>query len=416
MELLPGCSQCFHFRERWTDLQRHCVKNHGVDISEELGAKSCVWGLTVLDETSARPTYAETPEEEICRSPLEGEALTARQISVIARAQVREPAPQHRPARGRIPPPSMDSRRVVHARRVLAGRPLTDPRPSPRRSPRHQPSSEPASERTDPRAQPRHSQRIARKDIQMYASARESSSGTAHSGRETPKISPSSSTHSVDSQSSRKSRRSDDSKKRQISPLLVRIRRPTKPSATVSRPPEEPHSCETVTYGEFTMNLSLQSSLSSTLPVMGTSVEESPSRERRRKSLDEVVGALAGVAVAVAAEELETSQPAIEVPILDAEKEPKDEDGDAAVSEYKPVVSPVSSPGGVPTEVETRAVSPPVVVPIPVAVRTSSPVLIRIGHSHAATQTDIHLEPSDVVVVIPRQGGYMSVQSFQQPR
>ena len=77
MELLPGCPRdCFYFRSRWSDVWKHCQSYHGLDIHNVSSFGGCVWGLTKMDVSGGKPTYAAVRQENICLYTLRSEALT----------------------------------------------------------------------------------------------------------------------------------------------------------------------------------------------------------------------------------------------------------------------------------------------------------------------------------------------------
>ena len=119
MELLPGCQDCFYYRSRWADVRKHCFRLHNKDINSE-GSDNVLWGLAQLDESKPNPTYSTLTEDAVCVYPLKGEAFTPLQIQVVARAQFLEATTQDsshsshsRPSRAsRTDPPEVKSRRV----------------------------------------------------------------------------------------------------------------------------------------------------------------------------------------------------------------------------------------------------------------------------------------------------------------
>jgi hypothetical protein len=99
MELLPGCSLCFHYRYRWSDVKKHCKTQHNYDLesSKIPPGEGCRWGLTEMDAgTVGKPTYAWVSEQDICPYPLENETMAHENWRVFlcakfpARQSVRE--------------------------------------------------------------------------------------------------------------------------------------------------------------------------------------------------------------------------------------------------------------------------------------------------------------------------------------
>ena len=103
MELLPGCprSDCFYFRSRWSDVKKHCLDRHQLNIDQESGALGCAWGLTVLDSSRFKPSYAYVQAADICEYPLSQEPLSQHQTVVCSRAAVVEEEPRRGRGRGR---------------------------------------------------------------------------------------------------------------------------------------------------------------------------------------------------------------------------------------------------------------------------------------------------------------------------
>ena len=91
MEFLPGCSKCFYYRSRWADVKKHCDRQHQVDIDSDGSEQGVAWGLTRLDDNTARPTYSSVDAADICSYPLRDEQLTLEQLRVVGSAQFVEP-------------------------------------------------------------------------------------------------------------------------------------------------------------------------------------------------------------------------------------------------------------------------------------------------------------------------------------
>ena len=87
MEFLPGCPSCFYYRSRWTDVKKHCERHHQLDVDRYLVDQGVVWGLTCIDGTSTRPTYANVSHGEVCEYPLREERLTVKQLQVVGMAK-----------------------------------------------------------------------------------------------------------------------------------------------------------------------------------------------------------------------------------------------------------------------------------------------------------------------------------------
>ena len=87
LELLPGCPSCFYYRSRWSDVKKHCQDRHRLDINVEQGSRGCAWGLTALDTSRHRPSYAYVKEEDICEYPLSSETLSEHQKLIRDRAR-----------------------------------------------------------------------------------------------------------------------------------------------------------------------------------------------------------------------------------------------------------------------------------------------------------------------------------------
>ena len=86
LELLPGCPHCFYYRSRWSDVKKHCTDQHRLDIDSQHGAHGCAWGLTVLDSSRHRPSYAYVSQDDICQYPLAQETLSPQQTKIRDRA------------------------------------------------------------------------------------------------------------------------------------------------------------------------------------------------------------------------------------------------------------------------------------------------------------------------------------------
>ena len=96
MELLPGCPDCFYFRSRWADVKKHCLRQHSRDIDRHEDDQGVAWGLTRFDDSKSKPTYSGLEERNVCNYPLKGEALSRGQITVVGSAQFLEPPTQSR--------------------------------------------------------------------------------------------------------------------------------------------------------------------------------------------------------------------------------------------------------------------------------------------------------------------------------
>lgn len=91
MELLPGCPNCFYFRSRWADVRKHCMRQHGgQDIDQLPDAEGVRWGLTSVDETKVKPTYSGLQESDVCLYPLEREEMTVHQTTVVGTAVLKD--------------------------------------------------------------------------------------------------------------------------------------------------------------------------------------------------------------------------------------------------------------------------------------------------------------------------------------
>ena len=83
MEFIPGCPSCFYMRRRWADVKKHCERQHQLDIDRHHGDQGVAWGLTRLDDSSARPTYSNVAQSDICKYPTKEEHLTFEQLRVV---------------------------------------------------------------------------------------------------------------------------------------------------------------------------------------------------------------------------------------------------------------------------------------------------------------------------------------------
>jgi len=118
LELIPGCSECFYFRLRWSDVKKHAASKHGLDL--DAGEGPVRWGVTVRDVGSQKPTYASRTEDEVCLYPREEEEFPATLTRILRRA-AGGPDDDRRPSRAPSPSPGPSSRRDHSP----AGRPLT---------------------------------------------------------------------------------------------------------------------------------------------------------------------------------------------------------------------------------------------------------------------------------------------------
>ena len=90
LDFIPGCVDCAYYRSRWTDVRKHNIRQHSRDIDVSQGLEGVAWGLTVLDSSKAKPSYANTAESEICEYPLEEEKLSTKQQHVLSQAKSQE--------------------------------------------------------------------------------------------------------------------------------------------------------------------------------------------------------------------------------------------------------------------------------------------------------------------------------------
>ena len=129
MELLPGCPVCFYFRSRWSDVKKHCLDKHLLDIDAVQGSRGCSWGLTVLDSSRHRPSYAYVLESDICDYPLASETLTKHQQEIRGRAKT---AARSQPSTSGHQQGQRTRSKTRHSTRSASPRPSSSSRRQPR--------------------------------------------------------------------------------------------------------------------------------------------------------------------------------------------------------------------------------------------------------------------------------------------
>ena len=97
LELIPGCPRCQYFRGRWSDVKKHCMRTHELDVDEKLSVGGCIWGLVKVDVETSKPTYASVSPEDICLYPLQGETLTSKQRRILGKPRPRSPHKSSKP-------------------------------------------------------------------------------------------------------------------------------------------------------------------------------------------------------------------------------------------------------------------------------------------------------------------------------
>ena len=69
----------------------HCNRQHDIDIDFLHEDRGVAWGLTRLDDSKTKPTYADLRERDVCEYPLKGEKLSEIQTYIIGIAKFMEP-------------------------------------------------------------------------------------------------------------------------------------------------------------------------------------------------------------------------------------------------------------------------------------------------------------------------------------
>jgi len=108
LELIPGCSECFYFRLRWSDVRKHAASKHGLDLNA--GEGPVRWGVTLRDVGSQKPTYASRTEDEVCFYPREEEEFPAALTRILRQAAGGSDGDRRSP-RASSPSPGPSSRR-----------------------------------------------------------------------------------------------------------------------------------------------------------------------------------------------------------------------------------------------------------------------------------------------------------------
>ena len=383
LEFLPGCPVCFYYRSRWADVKKHCQRQHDVDIDLLLDDQGVAWGLTRLDDSKVKPTYSSLREEDICKYPLKGETLTQRQVIIVGAAQFAEPTVQPRTR-------SRESERAKttgrSSKRLASSSPARDNgrRPSSR--------SGKTSAEVGKREPAHPSGKAAASGAKSTAPVRVKERGTVKSGADqgngvpqTPQKQQSSGV--VQTPDLREWRSAVYSS----TPASGRQLRSSTPqdldASQITLPPTPCKSGAETSFGSRT----------------------TPRRSARR-SLDQVVQELSSsVGTMETVSELGIPSPApLSIPVLEPEevRELSGISGATAATAATAASSSssrTSSSGGTTSDSQDLyELVDPSTLPAGTVVR---PVPVC-----TATQTELHLDPDDVVLVIPRGGGRLHLQ------
>ena len=436
LELLPGCPDCFYFRGRWDDVKKHCLQRHKLDINRETGAQGCAWGVTSVDKSRTKPTYAFVQETDVCTYPKEGETLSGLQEKF--RQQGREYAEvQESPPRSRSAPQPSTSQEK--RKRQEKPHKSLSPKRRRKRSPVPSHSSQPIMPRKSPRTRPQSSRR---EDKPPQSSRREDkppqSSKSVETTRPRTVVTPkgkgrgkSSQTKTVTVQVETKvtepqpststiSLSSTSSRDIQVTPIKLRLRQESSPR--VSTPIAE----YKTSYELFEKTLTHTPTTpgSSVLDLSAVSSRTTRSREEKRRHLESVAQRLGSSSLASTTMEtvsdLNESDRIIRIPVLD-ETEPevsasplkvspeRQEETEAAQQEH--VVDQVQAAVVVDREQTAVVVDREQTATVQ---DSSSTVLLRpVPPSESvSTQTDVTVFEDETLLVIPRGGGRLQLRNF----
>ena len=433
MEFIPGCPSCFYFRSRWADVKKHCERQHQLDIDRHHGDQGVAWGLTRLDDSSARPTYSNVAQTDICNYPLKDERLTFDQLRVVGMAKFLEPpVEQKQTSRARSKSGSARSR----------GEQSSTAQSSTVQSSTAQSSTEQPSSQT-----PRQSSSESSHKLRSASKSKAKTESHSHSwssrpeepGQQSKQVKQAKqhkSLSSVVSSPSSKRRKSKPAKrestaegrKQSASPKRVTVAvdetAPLRRSPRVSSPYSSTPSKARVSLDFLDMSqLSTPVTPARSLDVSDAQTPMSQSSRRSRRSLSQVVRELSSTAEQSLMTVSTISSPAnLSIPVLDPEREGSElaeslhsvsseaepqpgtsgETQSAVVQQQSPSVQ--SSPEQ-PTTVQPQQLpSDRTVYLLPPNVVVTQPSFDR------GSQTDLHLEEDDTVLVVPKGGGRLSLQ------
>ena len=434
MEFIPGCPSCFYFRSRWADVKKHCERQHQLDIDRHHGDQGVVWGLTRLDDSSARPTYSNVAQLDICNYPLKEERLTFDQLRVVGMAKFLEP-PGEQKQTSRARSKSSRSRGAQSSAEQSSTARSSAEQSSTAQSSVEQPSSQ--ISRTPKQLSSTESSRKLRSASKSKAKT-ESHSHSWSPGPEEPKqqskqvkqAKQHKSSSSVASSPSFKRRKSKPVKRESTveercqsasprrQPDAVDVTAPLRRSPRVSSPYSSTPSKARVSLDFHNLSqLSTPVTPAHSLDLSDSQIPMSQSSRRSRRSLSQVVRELSSSAEQSMVTVSSLSSPVhLSIPVLDPDQEsllsesikvePQPGTSDATESAVVQLRMPSSQTSSIqqtsdqlqqlPTDQTVYLLPPSVVVTQPTFDKGS--------------QTDLHLEQDDTVLVVPEGGGRLSLQ------
>jgi len=131
LDLIPGCPDCFYYRARSGDVDKHCSRKHQKSrVSQARGQSGFRWGLTQLQET-----YKELTDSDVVEYPRAEESQSSSQVEFLSRCR------KGRQEKGRVVPAERPASPVagpsgVTTRTSASKRPRQEEREPRRRSPR----------------------------------------------------------------------------------------------------------------------------------------------------------------------------------------------------------------------------------------------------------------------------------------
>ena len=423
MEFIPGCPSCFYFRSRWADVKKHCERQHQLDVDRHHGDQGVVWGLTRLDDSSARPTYSNVAQLDICNYPVKEERLTFDQLRVVGMAKFLEPpgeqkqtsrarskssrsrgaqssAEQSSTAQSSVERPCLQiSRTPEQSSTTVSSRKLRSASKSKAETESHSHSRSTGPE--EPREQS--------KQVKQAKQHKSSSSVASSPSFKRRKSKP------IKCESSVKERCQSASPRRQ--PVAVDVTAPLRRSPRASSPYSSTPSKARVSLDFHNLSqLSTPVTPAHSLDLSDSQTPMSQSSRRSRRSLSQVVRELSSSAEQSMVTVSSLSSPAhLSIPVLDPDQEflpsesvkvePQPGTSDASESAVVQLRMPPSQSSSQQTSDQLQQLpTDQTVYLLPPSVVVTQPTFDK------GSQTDLHLEQDDTVLVVPKGGGRLSLQ------
>ena len=444
MEFIPGCPSCFYFRSRWADVKKHCERQHQLDIDRHHGDQGVSWGLTRLDDSSARPTYSNVAQTDICSYPLKEERLTFDQLRVVGMAKFLEPpGEQKQTSRARSKSGSSRSRGAQSsAEQSSTVQSSVEPSSTAQSSAEQSSSQLPKTPRQPSTESSRKLRSASKSKAKTESHSHSRSSRPVEPGQQSKQDKQAkqhkTSSSSVASSPSTKRRKSKPTKResaaegrfQSASPkrvtVAVDVTAPLRRSPRVSSPYSSTPSKARVSLDfQDLSQLSTPVTPAHSLDQSDSQTPMSQSSRRSRRSLSQVVQELSSSVEQSMVTVSSLSSPGhLSIPVLDPEQEGSElaESLHSESSEHEAEPQPGTSGVTQPTVVQQQSPSsqsspeqqttdPLQEIPTDQTVYLLPPnVVVTQPSFDRGSQTDLHLEQDDTVLVVPKGGGRLSLQ------